>query len=273
MTGAIFFSLMKTSLYFLLVSCEASACSLWKTSGGRKGEGSSASSDNGLLRPLTLGLEDLWSVATGAPPAGTVTAVKQRPRTQAKDTMRWHCAAGHSWLVTPGSNLAVTDQCVYRRDASDWRRTYSPVSAVWEAGTTAVWWGSGRPGEPEEKAEADRSGGSVLFPTNDLARSRHCSARVNIRSTSTDTISFSTEDRKTHITREMGLISLLYTGHHMAWESWLNYTNGWLVQGLIRMINSVGTRGLLSSNPWLVRVTNPLSPTRSHSGATLMACR
>lgn len=77
-----------------------------------------------------------------------------------------------------------------------------------------------------------------------------------------------------HISRhEMGLISLLYTGHHMAWESWLNFTNGWLVQALIGMINSVGTRGLLSSNPWLVRVTNPSSPTRSHSGGTLMACR
>lgn len=66
------------------------------------------------------------------------------------------------------------------------------------AGRTTVGKGSDWPSEQEEEVGrgAERSGGSVLFPTNDLARSRHCSASLNIRSTSTATISRSSEEKK-----------------------------------------------------------------------------
>lgn len=37
------------------------------------------------------------------------------------------------------------------------------------------------------------SGGSAFFPINDFARSRHCSASRNMRSTSTASISLSSE--------------------------------------------------------------------------------
>lgn len=37
------------------------------------------------------------------------------------------------------------------------------------------------------------SGGSTVFPINDLARSRHCSASRSIRSTSKDMLSLSSE--------------------------------------------------------------------------------
>lgn len=53
--------------------------------------------------------------------------------------------------------------------------------------------GSGWPDEGEDAGDmaVGLSGGSTLFPINDLARSRHCSASLSIRSTSRDTRSLS----------------------------------------------------------------------------------
>lgn len=57
--------------------------------------------------------------------------------------------------------------------------------------------GSGWPDEEEDAGDMAvvLSGGLTLFPINDLARSRHCSASLSIRSTPNDTLSLSSVAR------------------------------------------------------------------------------
>lgn len=111
-----------------------------------------------------------------------------------QDTIMWFCI-GWFGFVNPGAgSLQAMIECSQRRCI--WLEVvYSPVFEAVAAGRTAVWAGSDWPGEHVEEAgmEAERSEGSALFPINDLARSRHCSASLNIRSTSTTIISVSSE--------------------------------------------------------------------------------
>lgn len=57
--------------------------------------------------------------------------------------------------------------------------------------------GSGWPDEEDDAGDMAvvLSAGSALFPINDLARSRHCSASLSIRSTSKDALSLSSVAR------------------------------------------------------------------------------
>ena len=69
---------------------------------------------------------------------------------------------------------------------------HSPGLAVVSV-RTAVWLGSDWPGEEEKGAEPEAER-SALLPMKDLTRSRHCSANLNMRPTSTATTSPSSED-------------------------------------------------------------------------------
>ena len=132
-------------------------------------------------------------------------------------------------------------------------RKYLPVFLMTVPVGTAVWWSCDWPGDKQEEAgaeaEAETSGGSALFPINDLARSRHCSASLNIRSPSTATISFSSEartDRKRRERTSWERIFLFITWHwessdsiscyQLLWSSWL--VQAWL-EWLTRLAGAV----------------------------------
>ncbi len=119
-------SLIKNSPYFLLVSCDSTVCSLWKISGGRKGERSPPPSDNTLRWPVFDGLVALRSASTGVSDGGTVTAeVKQRERGKSGDWLKGRNHVAIHCLVLigdPWGRLQVSsDWMVNKRDASDWR--------------------------------------------------------------------------------------------------------------------------------------------------------
>lgn len=70
---------------------------------------------------------------------------------------------------------------------------YSPETGAVAAGRTSKYKASDWPEEEEEPCDTELvlSGDSTLFPINDLARSRHCSASRSIRSSSKATLSLS----------------------------------------------------------------------------------
>lgn len=100
------------------------------------------------------------------------------------------------------SELSVTNQF-------QWERTYSPELVAAVAGRTSKHMGSGWLNEEGDAGDTAvvLSGGSTLFPINDLARSRHCSASLSIRSTSNDTLSLSSVARTERETVRRNVVS------------------------------------------------------------------
>lgn len=107
-------SLIKTGPYFLLVSCDSTVCSLWKISGGRKGESSPPPSDNTLRWPVFVGLVALRPASTGVSDGGTVTAeVKQRQKGGDWLKGQNHVAIHYLVLICdPWGRLQVSDWMV-----------------------------------------------------------------------------------------------------------------------------------------------------------------